>query len=57
MAMTNRPQELSDQQIRAAAILASATFCAPCETSAAADVLSIAAHFEDFIRDGKEEFL
>lgn len=54
--MTNRPPELNDQQIRAAAVIASAMFCAPCETSAPADVLSIAARFEGFIRDGMEEF-
>ena len=48
--------EMTDQQIRATAVMASATFCAPCETSAPADVLNIAAQFADYITNGKEEF-
>lgn len=44
------------QQARAAAIVAAAAFCAPCEASTPADVLRIAEEFACYIATGANSY-
>jgi hypothetical protein len=46
-----------NEQVRAAALLAAATFCAPAEDSVATNVVAHARRFEYYILTGEDEYL